>query len=123
MVFLQEHTLSGYVDKRISGNGVCHSRHGEGGEQHQRARVGVAHVQNRHLAGQRPASQVLVVHIYVDMGEFVPREGEQMVLVEVLVMRLIEIADINAVLEIFRRDQNVSGSEIRPFTGICTNDD
>ena len=42
---------------------------------------------------------------------------------EILVMRLIEIADINAVLEIFRRDQNVSGSEIRPFTGICTNDD
>jgi hypothetical protein len=57
------------------------------------------------------------------MGEFVPREGEQMVLVEVLVMRLIEIADINAVLEIFRRDQNVSWSEIRPFTRVCTNDD
>jgi hypothetical protein len=55
------------------------------------------------------------------MRELVPREGGQLVLVEILVMRLIEIADINAILKIFWGYQNVSGGEIPPFTGVCTN--
>ena len=51
------------------------------------------------------------------MREFVPCERDELLLVKILVMCLIEIADINAIIEIFRGDHNIGRGQIRPFTG------
>ena len=54
------------------------------------------------------------------MREFMPCECGEFVLVEILVVGLIEVADINAILKIFRSHYNISGCQISPLTGSDT---
>jgi hypothetical protein len=55
------------------------------------------------------------------MREFVPGESGKLLLIKILVVCLIEIADIDAILKILWGNHNISRRQINPFTRSDTN--